>query len=405
MEEGLKAVETMESRVEAKISKVSKEVDVFFDEQVKALGHLRRDLQNELKSQGKVKLTELRSQREMLTFSVAQLRSSVEFAERALAEGDDAELLTMKHELVERLSQLNALQYQCRPCKSDYLALQVNKTIQDIGEMATILYLPMKCALSMVGGEVGVMYQTLAGQPVDFLLVIKSADEKQDIRRCIRAVVSHSKKVHLQYTLPVNTLEDGSYSFSYNPDTSGVCTLSLTVEGESVCGSPLTWTVKPKVTREDQMSLLTSSINQDEGNRDLHCWKQKLKGYNDTKTLEVGVRCVTPPDGLNYLCEVETRRCSWCYLATRRRQLNRFTRSDNPNGASITSVSVGDIFTCYLNCDTKKLIIYNQQSKQSEIFTNVEGGRIVPVVRPEPHYQLGEPSNVHPHYIFFTLDI
>ena len=165
VEEGLKAVETMESRVEAKISEVSKEVDVFFNDQVKVLGYLRRDLQNELKSQGKVRLTELRSQREMLTFSLAQLRSSVEFTERALVEGDDTELLTMKHELTERLSQLNALQYQCRPCKSDYLALQVNKTIEDIGEMATILNQPVyptKCALSMVGGEEGVMYQTLA---------------------------------------------------------------------------------------------------------------------------------------------------------------------------------------------------------------------------------------------------
>ena len=205
--------------------------------------------------------------------------------------------------------------------------------------------------------------------------------------------------------LPVNTLEDGSYSFSYKPDTSGVCTLSLTVEGESVCSSPLTWTVKPKVTRADQMSLLTSSTNQDEGNRDLHCWKQKLKRYDYTKTLEVGVRCVTPADGLNYFCEVETRRCSWWYLATRRRQLTRFMRSDHPTQpASITSISVGDIFTCYLNCDTKKLIIYNQRSKQSEIFTNVEGRRIVPV-HPDLHYQLGESSNKIPYYTLFTLDI
>ena len=265
--------------------------------------------------------------------------------------------------------------------------------------MATILYQPVdptKCALSMVGGEEGVMYQTLAGQPVDFLLVIKFADEKQDIRRCIRAVVSHSKEVHLQHALPVNTLEDGSYLFSYKPDTSGVCTLSLTVEGESVCGSPLTWTVKPKVTRADQMSLLTSSTNQDEDNRDLHCWKQKFKGYNDGKTrLEVGVSCVTPADG--------TRRCSWCFQ--KRQSPKRFLRSDNQNGASITSINHGDILTCYLNCDTKKLIIYNQRSKQSEIFSNVEGGRILPVVYPELHYQRDEPSNSQPIYSYFTLDI
>ena len=409
VEEGLKAVETMESRVEAKISEVSKEVDVFFDEQVRTLDHLRRDLQNELKSRGKVKLTELQSQREMLTFSLAQLRSSVEFAERALAEGDDTELLTMKHELTERLSQLNALQYQCRPCKSDYLALQVNKTIQDIGEMATILYQPVdptKYALSMVGGEEGVMYQTLAGQPVHFLLVVRFADEKQDVSRCIRALVSHSKEVHLQHALPVNTLEDGSYSFSYKPDTSGVCTLSLTVEGESVCGSPLTWTVKPKVMKEGQMSLLTSSTNQDEGNRDRHCWKQKLNSYNDTKTqLEVGVRCVTPVGGLE--CLFETKRWSWYYQRIKGQSRKRFSRSDNLNGASITSINIGDIFTCYLNCDTKKLIIYNQRSKQSEIFTGVEGQRILPIVQPVLHYQSDEASKIHPLYAVtvFTLDI
>ena len=407
VEEGLKTVETMESRVEAKISEVSKEVDVFFDDQVKVLGYLRRDLQNELKSQGKVKLTELRSQREMLTFSLAQLRSSVEFAERALAEGDDTELLTVKHELTERLSQLNALQYQCRPCKSDYLALQVNKTIQDIGEMATIVNQPVdptKCALSMVGGEEGVMYQTLAGQPVDFLLVIKFTDEKQDIRRCIRAVVSHSKEVHLQHALPVNTLEDGSYSFSYKPDTSGVCTLSLTVEGESVCGSPLTWTVKPKVTRADQMSHLTSSTNQDEGNRGLHCWKLKFQCHSGRRPLEVGVKCVTLADGIKNYFAVETKRCTWC-CATGPRPLKFFSRSDNPEDASISSVKVGDIFSCYLNYDTKKLIIYNQRSKQSEIFTDVEGERIAPIVVPSCSYQNDGPVIVVMAISSFTLGI
>ncbi|XP_015773562.1 PREDICTED: tripartite motif-containing protein 45-like [Acropora digitifera] len=407
VEEGLKAVETMESRVEAKISEVSKEVDVFFDDQVKVLGYLRRDLQNKLKSQGKVKLTELRSQREMLTFSLAQLRSSVEFAERALGEGDDTELLSMKHELTERLSQLNALQYQCRPCKSDYLALQVNKTIQDVGEMATILYQPVdptKCALSMVGGEEGVMYQTLAGQPVDFLLVIKFTDEKQDIRRCIRAVVSHSKEVHLQHALPVNTLEDGSYSFSYKPDTSGVCTLSLTVEGESVCGSPLTWTVKPKVTRADQMSHLTSSTNQDEGNRGLHCWKLKFQCHSGRNPLEVGVKCVTPADGIKNFFALVTKRCTWCCV-TGPRPLKFFSRSDNPEDASISSVKVGDIFSCYLNYDTKKLIIYNQRSKQSEIFTDVEGEIIAPIVVPSCSYQHDGPIIVVMATSSFTLGI
>ena len=153
------------------------------------------------------------------------------------------------------------------------------------------------------------------------------------------------------------------------------------------------------------MSLLTSSTNQDEGNRDPHCWKQKLKICNDIKTLEVGVRCVTPADGLNYFFDVETRRCSWCCQRIKPKMPKRFSRSDNLKVASITSINLGDILTCYLNCDTKKLIIYNQRSKQSEIFSDVEGQRILPIVRPVQHCQRGEPSNVYPLNTFFTLDI
>ena len=255
----------------------------------------------------------------------------------------------------------------------------------------------------MVGGEEGVMYQTLAGQPVDFLFVIKVADEKLDSRRCIRAVVSHSKELNSQYKLPVNILEDGSYSFSYKPDESGVCTLSLTVEGESVCGSPLTWTVKPKVTGKNQMSLLTSSTNQDEADRERHCWKLKLQDIVSRFRLEVGVSCFTAPDGHNFLFDEETRRCTWCGK-NNQRSLTILSRSDDPLGASITSVHSGDIFFCYLNGDTKKLIIYNQRSKQSEIFTDVEGGRIFPIVNPVLSYQRDEPSNKYPS-TSFTLDM
>ena len=59
----------------------------------------------------------------------------------------------MKQPLVERLSQLNALQYECIPCKSDYFALQVNKTIMDIGIMVTLLYesVPLAPELDITG--------------------------------------------------------------------------------------------------------------------------------------------------------------------------------------------------------------------------------------------------------------
>ena len=219
VEEGLIAVKAMECRVEDRVAEVNKEVDVFFDEQVKALKNMRRKLKSEVEDQGKMKLNELGSQMEALTLSLAQLRSGVESAERVLAAGDDMELLTMKQPLVERLSQLNALQYQCKPCKSDYFALQMNRTVLDIGEMVTLLYEPVdptKYVLSMVGGEEGILYQTLAGQPVDFSLVIKDepAGSKPVASRIVCASVTHSRKANLHQELAVECLDGRSYLFS-----------------------------------------------------------------------------------------------------------------------------------------------------------------------------------------------
>ena len=179
-------------------------MDVFYDEQVKALEYMQGNLKHEVTTQGQIKLKQLGSQKEELSFTLAQLRSSVDFMERALADGDDMELLSMKEQLVQRLIQLNTLQVQCKPCKTDYLKLRVEKTIWDIGKMATLHYIPTdrtKCVLSMEGGEEGVMYQTLARQSVDFVLVI--SDENAAKKLLVCALVNHEGEANTQQELPV----------------------------------------------------------------------------------------------------------------------------------------------------------------------------------------------------------
>ena len=133
VEEGLKAVKDMESRVHFKIVEVSKDVDVFFDEQVKTLEEMRANLKLEVKTQGQAKLKALSNQEEMLALSLAQLRNSTDFAEKALKDGNDLEILSIKQQLIQRLAQLNASQFHCKPCNSDYLKLKTNNTISDIG--------------------------------------------------------------------------------------------------------------------------------------------------------------------------------------------------------------------------------------------------------------------------------
>ena len=52
----------------------------------------------------------------------------------------------------------------------------MHQTIWDMGKVVSVRYRPFdaqKCTVSVVGGEEGVMYQTLAGQKVDLLLLVK----------------------------------------------------------------------------------------------------------------------------------------------------------------------------------------------------------------------------------------
>lgn len=51
VEEGLKALETMKNHVHDKAATVNKDVDAFFDKQVKELEHLRADLKREVSAQ------------------------------------------------------------------------------------------------------------------------------------------------------------------------------------------------------------------------------------------------------------------------------------------------------------------------------------------------------------------
>ena len=170
---GLKAVQTMKQRVQSKMSEVNKEVDVFFNEQAKALESYRANLKHEVTTQCQIRVIQLDKQSEMLSSFLAQLRSGMGFTSQAIADGDDVKLLSLKKQLTERLAQLNASQTQCKPCQDDYLKLQVHQTIWAIKKMATLRYKPIdpqKYTVSFVGGEEGVMYRSLVGQTVELLL-------------------------------------------------------------------------------------------------------------------------------------------------------------------------------------------------------------------------------------------
>ena len=360
VEEGLKAVKAMESRVEEKIAEVIKELDAFFDDQFKALMNMQATLRLEVKSQGQAKLKALSNQEEMLALSLAQLRNSTDFAEKALEDGNDLEILSIKQQLLQRLAQLNASQFHCKPCNSDYLKLKINKRISEIGEMMTLAHAPdtSKCVLSMVGCEEGVLYQTFAGQPVDFKFAIVGGTSVKEAETgfMVRASVNREDQQESQ-DLPVRDKGDGLYFFSYQPQTPGLCTLSVTVEGDSVHGSPFTWEVLPNFKSHDELANILS--RERGNNKTKQCWKLKYLGSTPGNSkVEIGVIC--------FDTRGNDHRYTWC------RQNNAYTtcrgRNSSGNQAAITSLQNDDILSVYLNQTANKLVIYNHRNEQLEAF-------------------------------------
>ena len=414
VEEGLKAVQTMENRVHDKAATVNKEVDAFFDKQVKELEHLRADLKREVFVQEQGKATQLSKQREKLSLYGMQLKCGIKFCDQAMEDGDDVALLSVKNQVIQRLSQLNAEQYDCHPCQNDFLKLCVHKKIADIGKMAAISHVPMdpeKGVLSMLGGEKGVLYETLAGQTVDFLLTLNREERARTADSCaVSAIVKckpHGQKETREERLPVWGSSGGSYSFSFLPKDVGQVMLSVKVEGQDIHGSPFIWHAKDKCSgftlKSTKKMKMTSSTARQYGTvvkEGLQCWKLKLVSYSTPSALEIGVQTSTSLghktfSGPNFsLCKQE--KWSWQFNPLRFQGCSSRSDSKKP---SIISVKDNDVFTVFLNPETRKLIIYNAHSKQAEIFTGVEG-EVVPFYTPSlRHYTLFGKTG------YLTLDV
>lgn len=394
VEEGLKVVQAMENRVHDKAATVNEDVDAFFDRQVKELEHLRADLKREVSMQEQGKCTQLRRQREKLLFFLVRLKCGIKFCDQAMADGDDVALLSVKNQIVQRLSKLNAEQYDCQPCQDDFLKLGVCKRIADIGKMAVISCVPMdpeKCVLSMVGGEKGVLYETLAGQTVDFLLTLNQACTAYSY--AVSAIVKykpHGQIKTREENLEVHENGGGLYSFSFLPKDVGQVMLSVKVEGQDIHGSPFIWQAKDKcsnftVKGTKKMKMASSSARQDgtvvkEG---MQCWKLKLVSYSTPSALEIGVQTTGLGHkgfgGVSFSSGKRDQKWSWQYDPSRLHH-GHSSHSD-PKKLSVIPVKDNDVFTVFLNPETSTLIVYNACSKQSETITGVVG-EVVPFYTP-----------------------
>ena len=265
VEKGLKAVQNMKVRVLSKVSEVNKRVDSFICEQVKVLEEHRAHLKHEATTRGQVKVKQLESQADDLSSLLVQLRSAIDFTSQAIEDGDDIKLLSLKTQLVQRLSQLNSSQDQLKPCRNDYMKLQVKRSIKDEGELAQVMHTqcdPNKCTISTKGEQGGYPRLIRIDQIMYFTLIIKDGsgvrvtegghkvsvqvnlDPQSSMKLGTKFATTRQKRENEVWReLVAQDNGDGSYSFNYCPKQRGFVSISVMVEGQPIKGSPFKWQI------------------------------------------------------------------------------------------------------------------------------------------------------------------
>ena len=229
--------------------------------------------------------------------------------------------------------------------------------------------------VSMIGGEPGVMYSTLAGQRREFTVVLR---DKYGYRRndddVVQVVVSVAPiNSPVRKTIEVIHERGGVYSFNFQPQEQGIYELAVAVSGKHVTGSPYQWPVvgvdglysKPSARIMSHLAALR--------NKDVLSWKVKSR-LGRERSARLGV--ITP----------EYR--AWFISAA----CQRFT-PEHPSGevSNIKSWQAGDVFVLFLNIGTKKLIIRNLRTSETELFEGVQGNV-------SPYLHTDDPE-------YFSLDV
>lgn len=274
LEKTLSAVKNMQIRVKKKAISSEKDVDTFIDTQIRILQQIRSELKTGVSTVTKAKLHALQYQDYNISQHLQNLQSGVQFARQCVTNGSDCEVLTVKKQIVTRLTALSKKEFDSAPCQDDGLAIRVNKekTIRDmVPELAWIdssTAMASLCSLQVIGGEPNMIYTTFCNQGCEFVITLRD-HFGQRLRRGdsrVHAAITECPATQQEVWgtnmkfLEITDNDDGTYNMSYVPLYSGKYKISVAVDRCHIKGSPFCWYVSQKMERISmhKLDLLTN---------------------------------------------------------------------------------------------------------------------------------------------------
>ncbi|KAK6309774.1 hypothetical protein J4Q44_G00196550 [Coregonus suidteri] len=255
LEESLRKVDLSQEALQARVDEAVDEVRTFARGYASAVESHCLLLLRRLEELGLQRRNHLHLQRAQLQQALKDTRGGVEFAERLLTCGSDAEILSAKDVTLRRLAGLMETGYNPHPA-----------TITPY-DGSSICFLPRESAGVVAGYPmVGVIHAktlelsrcTIEGEGVqrgregqrgEFTLVCRDAAGKQMGRGGEAVLVSmvHKEKKDCRVEAAVVDNSDGSYSVSYTPMEPGFYSVWVCVKTQHVKGSPFVLNVKRQV--------------------------------------------------------------------------------------------------------------------------------------------------------------
>ena len=380
----------------------------------------------------KVKQKSLEIQQEELEAALGSVQSSVEFTEKALENGSEVEILNMRKQMSSRLEELNSLKWQLEPRVHDIFKFlaedQLLEKITNFGHVASHIRAYASMSTVTLGhGIEGLMYNTISGQPVEFIVAAKEWDgRKREEGTDACEVEIRSQSGETAFSDYAKDIGNGTYSFCFTPNElqPNEYQMSVKLNASHVKDSPCTWITenwKLCTANCNYLNQYNYSITLDSnslratygtynhyldtdffsdsqlqqpvfvslGYYDLtltstpvpltvfgtsqfqfgrHSWKVQICGDNfENFCFGVGVSPAAQQPCQN----------KWTWTSGNKWEpLNQLQKS------TMTACSSGNIIEFYLDCDNGTLKMYNQGTKEFDTWYGVNG-----IVR--PMFQMG----------------
>ncbi|KAK7913694.1 hypothetical protein WMY93_013905 [Mugilogobius chulae] len=256
LEESLQKVDESQDVLTSRVEEVAQEVRAFARGYASAVETHCLSLLHRLEELHKQRRNQLHLEKAQLRQALLDVRGGVEFAERLLSCGSDAEILSAKGVTLQRLSSLSESSYDPQSAAA-------------VDDASNICFLPSEPAGHVNGYPVvGIIHgktadpnkctvegeglqQCSVGQSGHFTLVCRDSGGDQLTRGGEHVVVSIAHKEKRNCTIETSVLDnsDGTYTVSYTPEEIGSYSVWVCVKTQHVKGSPFTLNIKRKLRR------------------------------------------------------------------------------------------------------------------------------------------------------------